>query len=59
MELTEEVTHNIEKKLVSAGIFIELKKVFDTVNYEILLRKLENYGLRGITKTWIKSYLSR
>ena len=42
LELTEEFTNNIEKKLVTAGIFIDLKKAFDTVNHEILLTKLEN-----------------
>ena len=42
MELTEEFTNSIEKKLVTAGLFIDLKKAFDTVNHEILLTKLEN-----------------
>ena len=50
MELTEEVRSNIVKKLVTAGIFIDLKEALDTVSHEILLRKLEKYGLRGITK---------
>jgi len=48
IELAEKITDNIEKKCITAGIFIDLKKAFDTVNHDILLRKLEHYGVGGV-----------
>ena len=56
MELIEEITNCIENKY-AIGIFIDLKKAFDTINHDILLDKLERYGIRGVGLKWLSSYL--
>ena len=58
IELVDQIRLNMDKKQMTCGIFIDLSKAFDTVNHNILLAKLENYGIRGKTLDLLKSYLS-
>ena len=46
----------MNKKLFVCGIFIDLQKVFHTVNHEILLDKLHHYGIKG-TNNWFDIFL--
>ena len=57
LELTEDIRNAIDTNNFVVGIFIDLQKAFDTVDHNILLHKLNYYGIRGLTNDWFKSYL--
>ena len=48
----------LNNKQIVGGIFCDLSKAFDCINSEILLSKLELYGIKGISGTLLKSYLN-
>ena len=58
VSLTESIKSSLDHNRLGCGIFIDLQKAFDTVNHDILLRKMEHYGMRGISLQWFTSYLN-
>ena len=56
--ITEDIRSTLDNKRYGCGFFIDLQKDFDTASDEILLKKLEHYGVRGSTLKWFHSYLS-
>ena len=56
--ITDKIQKAIEDKLFSCGIFLDFTKAFYTVDDFILLKKLENYGVRGVANDWFYSYLT-
>jgi hypothetical protein len=48
----------LSNKQIVGGIFCDLRKAFDVANHEVLLNKLEQYGVVGRFKALIKCYLT-
>ena len=56
------INENIRKALdngnIGCGVFVDMQKAFDIVDHQILLAKLNHYGICGVLNDWFKSYLS-
>ena len=55
--LTDKITTGFEKGLFTGMVLIDLQKAFDTIDHQILLKKMKYLGFSKNTITWFKSYL--
>ena len=58
LQLTPDIADSFEKGEYTLGVFIDLSKALDTVDHQILIKKLQYYGTDGTALEWLKSYLS-
>ena len=57
IEITDNIKRLLDEMNYAIGIFIDFKKAFDNVGHEIVLRKLDCYGIRGHANMFFRSYL--
>ena len=56
--LVEKILNEMDQGNIVLGLYLDLRKAFDTVNHTILLNKLNKYGVRDISLKWFHSFLS-
>ncbi len=57
LELTTDIVKAIDENKFTMGVFLDLSKAFDAIDHDILLSKLDYYGIRGLALDWFRSYL--
>ena len=57
-KLINEILNSLNNKMKIGSVVCDLQKAFDSVNHELLLDKLQNYGIKGKAKSLLESYLS-
>ena len=57
-EIADNLRNAIDNNLYSCGVFLDFSKAFDTVNHTILLKKMERYGIRGVSLQFFANYVA-
>ena len=55
-ELIDRMYLDLDSKKIPIAIFMDLSKAFDTIDHNILIRKLEYYGIKNTELAWFRFY---
>ena len=58
MRVKNDIMRDMDNKNVVLLVLLDLSAAFDTVHHGILLRRLENLGIKSVALAWFRSYLS-
>ena len=58
LKVVNDIMEATDRKDTTIGVFVDLRKAFDTLNHDILVNKLHHLGIRGTANLWLRSYLS-
>ena len=58
IELVDYLKIQIDNKHIPMCLFLDLSKAFDTINFDILLIKLQHLGINNMALNWFKNYLT-
>ena len=57
--MCDDLLENMDNGKINCVVFLDVRKAFDCINHEILLKKMLNYfSMPGIPLNWFKSYLT-
>ena len=56
--MADQIHESFENDNYTLGVLIDLSKAFDTIDNAVLLKKLENYGIKDTKLAWFRSYLT-
>ena len=57
-DLLDFITISLDNKLTALVLFIDVSKAFDSLDHNILISKLQHYGVRSTALKWFESYLT-
>ena len=58
INITVKIRKSLDDGNIGCAVFVDLQKALDTVDHQILLKKLNHYGICGVSNDWFNSYLS-
>ena len=57
-KIVDKISERLDSGNTVIGTFLDLSKAFDTIDHDILIGKLNHYGIHGVSSLWFQNYLS-